>query len=66
MIHYRLYLDPKAKAFTAICCGISIPRIFLKIQLFFHLLGLYDTKSHWVLLFMFSKTFFFFSTTVPI
>ena len=60
MIHCRLYLDPKAEVFTPKCCGISIPGILLKIQLFFHLLGLYDIKSHWVLLCMFSKTFFFF------
>ena len=39
MIHYRLYLDPKAEAFTPKCCGISIPRILLKIQLFSHLDG---------------------------
>lgn len=39
------------------CCGISTPGSLLKIQLFFHLLGLYDTQSHWVLLFMVSNNF---------
>lgn len=61
MIHYRLYLDPKAEVFTPICCGISIPRILLKIQLFFHLLGLYDTKkSLGTSIYVFQDFFFFF------